>query len=277
MADQDDDSKTEQATQKRLDEAAERGQFAKSQELTVVFVLGAALVALMMTGNTAAHSVAEYSVAMFTNFPRITINSDTLPTQLADLIETLGSAIAPILVAAVGAAMLAGGLQSGFRLSGKAIEPKLDKLDPVAGFQRLFSKAALVHGGLDLLKLIAIGFALYLGARSLLEDPLFTAPIEAAYLATFLNQASQAFFSRLLLSLGIIAALGYSWEKFKSAQDLMMSRQEVDDERKTAEGDPRVKGAMRRMARRLLQKQMLAAVPTADVIVTNPTHFAVAL
>lgn len=277
MADHDDDSKTEQATQKHLDEAAERGQFAKSPELTVVFVLGAALVALMMTGNTAADGVAEYAVAMFTNFPRITINSDTLPAQLTGMIETVGMAIAPILVAAVGAAMLAGGLQSGFRIAGKAIEIKFDKLDPVAGFQRLFSQAALVHGGLDLLKLLAIAFALYLGARSLLEDPLFTAPIEAAYLGTFLNQASQAFFSRLLLSLGLIAALGYAWEKFKASKDLMMSRQEVEDERKTAEGDPRVKGAMRRMARRLLQKQMLAAVPTADVIVTNPTHFAVAL
>jgi flagellar biosynthetic protein FlhB len=147
----------------------------------------------------------------------------------------------------------------------------------VQGFTRIFSKATAVKAGLDILKLIAIGLALYVGAKGLLEDPLFTAPVEAGYLAQFLNQASIAFFSRLLLSLGVIAALSYGWEKFKTSRDMMMTRQEIKDEHKQSEGDAKVKGAMRRMARRLLQKQMLEAVATADVVVTNPTHFAVAL
>ena len=110
-----------------------------------------------------------------------------------------------------------------------------------------------------------------------MEDPLFSAPVEAGYLGRFLNSATIAFVSRLLLSLGVIAALGYAWEKFKTHRDLMMTREEVKDERRQSEGDALVKGAMRRMARRLMQRQMLAAVATADVVVTNPTHFAVAL
>ena len=142
---------------------------------------------------------------------------------------------------------------------------------------RIFSKATLVHSGLDLLKLVSIGFALYVGARNLLEDPLFTAPVEAAYLGQFLNQAAISFLSRLLLSLGVIAAISYAWEKFKNTQDLMMSREEVKEERRNSEGDALMKGAMRRMARRLLQKQMLSAIQTADIVVTNPTHYAVAL
>ncbi len=183
----------------------------------------------------------------------------------------------PILVACVGAAMLAGGMQSGFRLAPKAISFRLEALNPIAGFSRKFSKATLVRGGIDLLKLIAISFALYLGASNLLKDPLFTAPVEAGYLAQFLNQASSAFLTRLLLSLGVVAALSYAWEKFRNGQEMMMTPEEVKEERRNAEGDAHVKGAMRRMARRLMQKQMLAAVPSADVVVTNPTHYAVAL
>jgi flagellar biosynthetic protein FlhB len=125
--------------------------------------------------------------------------------------------------------------------------------------------------------LFAIGFALYLGARTLLTDPLFTAPVESAYLAQFLNRAAQEFFGRLLFALGLIAAISYAYEKFKNSRELMMSRDEIKQERRNSEGDALIKSTQRRLARRLLQKQMLSAVATADVVVTNPTHYAVAL
>ena len=255
----------------------EQGQFAKSPELTVVLVLAAALGVLAFTAGTSAETVAQYAIGMFSGFARMHVAQDTVTATLSEMMLAGGQAMLPLLVACVGAAMLAGGLQSGFRLSPKAISLRFESLNPATGFGRVFNKAALVRAGLDLLKLLAIGFALYLGARTLLQDPLFTAPVEAAYLSTFLLSASLTFFSRLLFSLGIIAAISYGWEKYKTSRDLMMTRQQVKDERHNAEGNALMKSAMRRMARRLLQKQMLAAVPTADVIVTNPTHFAVAL
>jgi flagellar biosynthetic protein FlhB len=116
-----------------------------------------------------------------------------------------------------------------------------------------------------------------LGARTLLTDPLFTAPVESAYLAQFLNRAAQEFFGRLLFALGLIAAISYAYEKFKNSRELMMSRDEIKQERRNSEGDALIKSTQRRLARRLLQKQMLSAVATADVVVTNPTHYAVAL
>ncbi len=277
MADQDQDQKTEQPTAKRLSDAMDKGQFAKSQEITVVFVLGAALMALAFTARSSAQEIAEYTVGIFSHFTTMAVQQDTVPMQVSEIVLTLLKTVMPVVLASAGAAMLAGGFQSGFRLSPKAMGFRLEALNPVAGFGRIFSKAALVRSGIDILKLGAIGFALYLGARKLIEDPLFSAPIEAAYLGTFLDEASKDFFSRLLLSLGIIAAISYAWEKYRTRQDMMMTRQEVQDEHKNSEGDQRTKGAMRRMARRLLQRQMLAAVPTADVVVTNPTHFAVAL
>jgi flagellar biosynthetic protein FlhB len=155
--------------------------------------------------------------------------------------------------------------------------PKFERLDMTQGFGRVFSKAALMRAGIDILKLGAIGFALYLGARGLMLDPLFSAPVEAAYLGEFLNHATLLFLSRLLLALSIVGAISYGYEKFKTSRELMMTKQEVKDEHKNAEGDGHTKAAMRRMARRLMQKQMLSAVQTADVVVTNPTHYAVAL
>ena len=277
MADEDDDNKTEQPTGRRLSEAAERGQFAKSQELNVVFILAATLGVLAFTARSTVDTLVQYLTAIFTNFTTTKLDLATISVPLGEMMLVVGKGLLPVLFTCAGAAMLANGLQTGFRLSGKAVTFKLDSLNPVAGFQRLFSKTTLVRSGIDLLKLLAIGYTLYLGARTLLEDPIFSAPVEAAYLGQFLNQATMAFLTRMLLSLSVIAALSYAWEKHTTNKQLMMTHHEVKDESKSSEGDPKVKNAMRRMARRLSQKQMLSAVATADVIVTNPTHYAVAL
>ena len=277
MSDTEQDQKTEQASEKRLAEAHERGQFAKSPELQVLILLAAALAALAFTAQSTSHDVAEYATGMFLRFAITPVARDTVPSLLGELMLTAAKGLTPVLLACVIAAILTGGLQSGFRLSSDVLGFKLENLSPAAGFSRVFSKAALVRGGIDLLKLVAIGLALWAGAKRLMVDPLFAAPIEAGYLAQFLHHATLDFFGRLLLSLGVIAALGYGYEKFKTSRDLMMTRQEMKDERRNSEGDAHVKGAQRRLGRRLMQKQMLAAVATADVVLTNPTHYAVAL
>ncbi len=277
MSDQDNDNKTEQPTGRRLGEAADKGQFAKSPELNVVFILAATLGVIAFTARATVDSLIQYLTSIFTNYTVTKVDIDTITLPLGELLMVIGKGLLPVLFATAGAAILANGLQSGFHLANKSLELKFDSLDPVAGFQRMFSKATLVRSGLDLMKLLAIGFVLYLGARTLREDPMFSAPVEAAYLGQFLNQATISFLSRLLLALSVLAAISYAWEKHKTNQDLMMTHQEVKDETKSTEGDGRVKGVMRRMARRLSQKQMLSAIATADVIVTNPTHYAVAL
>ncbi len=277
MADTDQDQKTEQPTEKRLREAMDRGQFARSPELSITLMLAAVLGVLGLTTQAASRDIAEYSVAMFSRFGVTQLSRDTFASELGGVMLTTGHALMPLLLGCAGAALLAGGLQSGFQLTPEAATFKLENLNPVAGFGRVFSQAVLVKAGIDLLKLIAIGTVLFIGARSLMADPLFSAPVEAAYLGEFLSHATIVFLSRLIFALGLIAAVSYGYEKFKTGRELKMTREEVKEERRNAEGDAHMKAAMRRMARRLLQKQMLAAVATADVVVTNPTHFAVAL
>ncbi|HVS53692.1 MAG TPA: EscU/YscU/HrcU family type III secretion system export apparatus switch protein [Opitutaceae bacterium] len=277
MAETDHDQKTEKPTEKRLNEAHERGQFAKSHELTVLFPIAAVLGVFTLTGQSVSREVSEYAIGMFSRFATTPVEQGTVVVQLSEVIFTLGRALGPLLLAIVGAVLLASGIQSGFRLTPEVAGIKFEHLDIVANFNRTFSKQVFVKCGIDLLKLGAIGTALWLGARGLMFDPLFSAPVEAGYLGQFLSHATILFLTRLLFALGIVAAVSYGYEKFKTSREMMMTREEVKDERKQAEGDAHVKHAMRRMARRLMQRQMLSAVKTADVVVTNPTHFAVAL
>ncbi|MBM3851774.1 MAG: EscU/YscU/HrcU family type III secretion system export apparatus switch protein [Verrucomicrobia bacterium] len=273
----DQDQKTEQPTEKRLSESHDRGQFAKSPELTLLFVLAAVLGVLGFTTQEATRSVAEYCSSMFTHFARMPVRAETISLQLGEALTVVLRAVLPLLLATAGATLLAGGVQSGFRLTPKAAAFKVENLDLVAGFNRLCSKTVFVKTGIDILKLVAIGSVLWFGARGLMYDPLFHAPVEAAYLGQFINQAALLFISRLILALGVVVAISYGWEKFRTWRELMMTREEVKQERRQSEGDVNTKSAMRRMARRLMQRQMLQAVPTADLVVTNPTHYAVAL
>ena len=277
MADTDNEQKTENASEQRLNDAIERGQIAKAPELSVLILMATALAAIAFTAQSSADQVSDYAASCFTRFSIIQLNSDTVVVQIGDAMLVIAKVLGPILFACVGAALLAGGLQSGFRLSPRAIELKWDRLVPTDGLSRVISKGSIIHAGIDVLKLLAIGYTFYVGARGLIHDPLFSSPIELGYLGHFMIQASTAFFGRLLFSLGIIAAISLGYEKFKMAKDLMMTRDEVKDERKNSEGNATVKAERRRLARRLMQKQMLSAVKTADVVVTNPTHYAVAL
>jgi flagellar biosynthesis protein FlhB len=277
MADEDKDQKTEQASEKKLNEAHERGQFAKSPELSLLVLLAATLGVVGLTIANSAREIADYAIAVFTHFPTTEITRDTITIQLGEVLLTTGKAVAPILLAAGGAAILTAGLQSGFRLTPEALSFSLERLDPAAGFARIFSKNALIRTGIDCLKMTVIGSVLYAGARALMADPLFSVPVEAAYLGQFLSHAAIVFLGRMVLSLLVVVAISYSYERFKTSRELMMTKQEIKDERKSSDGNAATKGAMRRMARRLMQRQMLSAVATADVVITNPTHYAVAL
>ncbi|HVU33733.1 MAG TPA: EscU/YscU/HrcU family type III secretion system export apparatus switch protein [Opitutaceae bacterium] len=274
---EDQDQKTEQPTDKHLSEAHDRGQFARSAELSLLFPVAAVLGVFSLTVQTTSRDVADYAIAIFSRLAVTPVQRNTAVVQLGELLLVVGRALTPVLLAIAGATLFTAGVQSGFRLTPKAATFKLEQLNVVANFSRIFNKSAFVRAGIDLMKLAAIGTALWLGARGLIFDPLFTAPVEVGYLGQFLSHATVLFLTRLVLALGVVAAVSYAYEKFKTGRELMMSREEVKEERRQSEGDPAVKGAMRRMARRLLQKQMLSAVKTADVVVTNPTHFAVAL
>lgn len=185
--------------------------------------------------------------------------------------------ILPVCVAAVVASILAGGLQSGFRLSPKALGVKGNRLNPVSGFKQKYGKSAYVKSGFDFLKLLSIAGVIAFGVYRVTRHPIFFTEVEPKEIAVFIFETTLLLFGLLVLALGFIGVLHFLYKKQKLLSDLRMTKREVKDEMKQQEGDPLVKNARRQLARRLMERQMFQAIPGADVVVTNPTHYAVAL
>ena len=277
MADTDKDSKTEKASSKRLNEALQKGNFAQAQEIGVVFTLFAGLLVVLWYGQDLAMNVMNLSVSIFGNLATIDINEDGIEYWSMQTMTALSRFSGPFLIAGMVGAIVAGGLQSGFRLTPKALKFGFEKLNPIAGTKRLVSKDTLVKFGIDLLKLIAIGAILYGAIGKIVNDPIFYAVIDFNHIGVFITDTMVYAFIRLIIFVAIIAIISYIYQKVKTANDLKMTKEEVKQERKDADMSPEIRKARFAMAMRLMQTQMLDDVPTADVVVTNPTHYAIAM
>lgn len=274
---QDHGNKTEQPTEKHLREAWDEGRFARTPDLQVAFILAAALGMLAICGRDYCERIAGITVGILGHLDRTPISSEGV-TQWAGLAATtMLGLILPVAAACAGASVLAGGLQSRFQLTTKVLTFKLSRLNVATGLARMFSAQTFSKLGFDILKLLLVGWIVWSGVRKIVNDPIFAVPVAANRLGSFMSESANMLLGRCLLVMGGVASLSYVYQLRKTRNDLMMTREQVKEELRQMDGDPKLKAAMRQMAKRLLQKQMLAAVPTADVVVTNPTHFAVAL
>ena len=269
--------KTEKATDKRLQDARKKGQVPRSRELTnaaVVLVVTAAVLA------TSA-SVAGEAAALFTAYLQQLSGALVTPGAGLRLASALaGQAlwlIAPVLLAGFVTALVAPMLLSGWNLAPDAVSVDFSRVNPLAGFKRLFSLNSLIELGKALLKVIVIGVVgtvLFLHERERLLSLPFMPLAEA------LGQGARLVLDAMLWLGGgllLIAAVDVPWQLMHHAKQMRMSKQEIKEEYQQSEGKPEVKGRIRRMQQEMSQGRMMEAVPTADVIITNPTHYAVAL
>jgi len=268
---------TEQPTEKKMRDAVAEGNFAKTPDIQTVFVLLAAFGVVSFYGREQTQAVASISVGIFAGLARYQITVAAIPDWAVLSGQTMLGFVLPMCVTCSLAGIVGCGLQSRFQLSPKVLELKFSRINPMNGFQRIFSGQAWVKLGTDALKLGLIGTILWQALKGILSDPLFYTPVAPNRLGTFIESSFMTLLGRCILALGGIAAINFIYQQRRVKSDLMMTKHEVKEENRQMEGDPRLRGVRRQMARRLLQKQMLSAVPTADVVVTNPTHFAVAL
>lgn len=275
MSDQ--ENKTEDPSEKRLTEAREKGQIAKAPELQVVAGLLASFVVILFAGKTTAIRVAQLWAGIFGHMHEVQVTSERIGDWTKISVMTMLSLALPVVITSTLASVLAGALQTRFALSPKALGFNWSRLDPVQGTQRIFSKEGAMRLAVDSLKLGVVGTLLYSGIQQIINDPIFSSEVEAHQLGGFIYDTALLLLFRFSLAFGGIAILNYLYQHFKVHKGLMMTKQEVKEESRSAEGDPMIRAMRRQMARRLLQKQMLAAIPTADVVICNPTHFAVAL
>jgi flagellar biosynthesis protein FlhB len=269
--------KTEQATPRRLEDAIKRGQFARSAEVQTVFVLGASLLALKFTGYELWNRLAGAQYSVLGHLHDIPISLNSLQGYAMQGVLLLAACVAPVTLAALAGGLLAGGIQSRFQTASEALEAKWERLNPVEGLKRIFSVRSFVPTTVALLKLAVIGVLTYSQAKEILGDPIFLSAVDTARIAGFLAEASGALIARVGLALMLLAAADYAYQSWQSNRDLMMTKEEVKEELKNSEGDPHIKARQRRRRTVKTQSEMLREVPKADVIVTNPTHLAVAL
>jgi flagellar biosynthetic protein FlhB len=273
----DDTERTEDPTQKRLDDALKRGDVAKSQEVSTWFVIAGATLVLIAFSDSTTASLRTIFAGLIANASRVGTGGHDLVTLVNRIgVEVVAAVAIPLLLlvlAAVGGNLI----QHRLVWSVEVVQPKLSKISPAAGLKRLFSKQALMNLVKGLAKLCLIGAvmtALLWPQRGKLDT---LVAIDLAALLPMTKSLALQVLGTVVAILALIAAADFLFQYRQWYERQKMSVRELKEEFKQSEGDPAIKGRIRRIRETRMRKRMMAAVPKATVVITNPSHFAVAL
>lgn len=277
MSDQDQSEKTEEPTPKKLADARKKGQIPNSKEVNSFALLLGATLLVGIAGPFVAIRVFGTLAGLVDKSGSMPIDTGNTGEILFDAVSSVLIAMSPVFAALIVLAIAASMAQSGVLFSTESIQPKLDKISPIKGFGRLFSLRSLVEFLKGIAKLIVVGAV----AITLVLPELDRLEVIVQMDVRQLLEEIQTLVIRLLMGvvaiMAVIAIADYVYQKYEHIKQLRMSRQEIRDEHKQSEGDPHVKARLRQIRTERARQRMMAAVPQADVVVTNPTHFAVAL
>lgn len=277
MAEESDLEKTEPASERRLEKAREEGNVARSRELTTLVMLSTAIGGLWFTAESLGGTLSA-AMRRGLQFERgIAYEPQQMLARTAWMgMQTL-LAMAPLFAMMVVAAVVAPMMLGGWLLSGKAVSPNFGKLNPLSGIARMFSTQSLAELVKALAKSLLIGGVAYLVIMDDLEHvmALLGQPESTALPHTIMLVGRSC--ALIAASLVLVALIDVPWQLWTYYKKLRMSREDVRQEHKESEGDPHIKAQIRRQQQAIAKRRMMSEVPKADIVVTNPTHFAVAL
>lgn len=277
MADEDKESKTQDPTQKRLDDALEKGDVAKSQEVNTWFVIAGSTLLLSSFSGSISTGIEVPMRNLLMNAHQIRVDGPGLLSLLGNielmLIGVLGVPLLMLLIAGICSNLI----QHRLVFSSEPLVPKFSKISPAAGFARLFGKQAGANFLKGLFKVIALGTVMTLvlwPERHRLDAMVRFDPIS---ILNVTRTIAVQLMGTVVAMLAVVATLDYLFQYRQWFERQKMSLEEIKEEYKQSEGDPHIKGRIRQIRHARMKKRMMAAVPTASVIITNPTHYAVAL
>ncbi|MCL6618453.1 MAG: flagellar biosynthesis protein FlhB [Thermomonas hydrothermalis] len=274
---EDREDRTEAPTSKRLEDARKRGDTPRSRELANVAVLGTSVLGLLALGPMLATASLGWMRQALAFDPALIGHEDRLLTHAAVTLAGLALPALPLVGLALLASLIAPAVMGGLRFSAEALQPNFNRLNPLQGLARMYGREGRVELLRSLLRVLLVGGVGYaVMHRGLLAMPaLQRAPMERAIAdgLSFMVHALAA----MVGAMALLALLDVPYQRWAWRDKLKMTRQEVRDEYKELEGNPQVKSKLRQMAMRAAQRRMMEAVPKADVVVVNPTHYAVAL
>lgn len=275
--DKDAADKTEEPTGRRLSEATEKGQIPRSQEVNHWFMLGGLCLVLIMFAGSMGRTMVTSLMPFLERPHEFAVEAEAMTSLLRDAAMAAAWVMAPAILIALIAALGAGFLQHPPVIATEKLKPQLQKISPVAGLKRIFSRtgfAEFLKGVFKVSIVSAVGFGILWPDVGMLGQLVSLEPLGALSVA---KDEVLKLLAGVLAVLALIAIADVVFQRFEHRRRLRMSRQEVKDEHKQTEGDPQVKARIRSVRQERARKRMMAAVPTATVVVTNPTHFAIAL
>jgi flagellar biosynthetic protein FlhB len=272
-----DQERSEDPTPKRLEDAIKRGDVAKSQEVNTWFLLAGGTLALFAFGGVAADHLARTFAQLFATSHAVGMDGRTIIRLSGNVLFDATVAVAPLLLLTMLAAFGGNLVQHRWLWTGESLKPQLSRISPVAGAKRLFSKHALVQFAKGLAKIGVVSAVIV--AVMMPEVGTITRLISGDY--TMILPVAHTLALRLLIGvvavMAVIAALDWLWARHVWYERQRMSLREIREEYKETEGDPTIKAKLRQIRQSRMRKRMMAAVPSATVVITNPTHFAIAL
>lgn len=269
--------KTEKATPKKRQDARKKGQTAKSQDMNTAIGLLAVFLFLFFGSSYIGNHIYKFFRHSFQRYMSIELTENNFQMIVIEVLKEIAIVLGPIMLVAFLAAIGANFAQIGLLFSTESISPKLEKLDPIKGFKRIFSMRAIVELIKSILKISFVGTATLV--------VLWTRIDEVLGLSFKSVGAAVKVIVNLTLQMGLVASIAllflaffdYLYQRFDFEKNIRMSKQDIKDEYKNSEGDPLIKSKIKQRQREMAMRRMMQDVPKADVIITNPTHFAICL
>lgn len=277
MAEESFSERTEQATPKRREEARRKGQVAKSREIPSVFVLMGGASILVLFGSYLYRHLSDLMIRSFKQVGARPFSLETVQLLNVEVIHSFLLILSPMFITVVALSFLSHYVQSGTLIAPEALKWDWSKLNLITGFKRLLSKQSLAELLKSILKFVIVGGVVYVTIKKEMPRLSLLMDQETGAILTYVRTVSWDLLLRAGAVMVVLAGMDYLFQRWTYEKSLRMTKQEVKEEFKQTEGDPIARSRIRSLQRQMARKRMMAEVPKADVIITNPTHLAVAL
>lgn len=278
MAEVDGQEKTEQATGKKVEDTREKGQVAKSTEINSFAIVTVGLMLIFMMQKHLASNVGGLATTIFSDVDKLKIDKDFVVLYAIKGLSFFVVTVGPLFLGLIVVSIISNYGQVGFKFTPKAFMPKFSKFNPFTNIKSIFfSTRSLVEVAKSIVKLVIISIFTYSVLKDFVMTALGLVNYPVSEVLTFMMEASYTLIIKISIVYALIAASDFAFQRYKYKQDLMMTKQEVKEEMLSSEGNPQIKGKIKSIQIKMARNRMMKDVPKADVVITNPTHFAVAL
>lgn len=269
--------KTEKATPKKREDERKKGKVSKSQDVNTAFLLLFVFMILFIFGGSMKETMTEFYRQTFTEFINWDVTQDSVHRVFTGASIEVVKMLAPVIIIVIVAGLASNLMQIGFLFTTEPLKFDLKKIDPIQGAKRIFSIRALVELLKSLFKIVFIATITFAIIWMYKDDMMM--------MAFFNVEGALSFFGKITIIMGIsatfallfLAVFDYAYQRYDYEKNMKMSKQDIKDEHKNIEGDPLIKSKIREKQRQMAMRRMMSEVPGADVVVTNPTHYAVAI